>query len=439
MIKLWARNRGIYSNAMGYLGGVSWAILVARICQLYPNACASTIVHKFFLVLNKWAWPNPIMLKVFDENVLNMPVWDPRQNDQDGLHKMPIITPAYPQQNTTFNVRKSTLSVIREELERALKISMFIDSDKSKCSWDVLFEPVNFYHKYKHYIIVEVKTETEQDLLEWQGLLESMIRFLIEKLEAFPIIDVACVYPSPVNQDQVPSESPNANKLVLKSSYFVGLRFHKVDKTEIQLQEPIKQFIDRVKEKARKNKFSLTPDITALYFKRIELKEKYPNIDLKRKDTYARLMKLYCDFFSSNTQPQPHTKSPSPPNSNPPVSSNPDSPAAKDAAAQSGASPKSNGASPPLDVSMQEVVELTDTDSVGGSQMDLSQTRETKRKNDSSNLSQAKRRRSQSPDPAITPELTTPYELDKKPLQFNQDRKDIEIKLIPRKGAVASS
>ena len=46
--------KGIYSNALGFLGGVSWAMLVARVCQLYPNGAASTLVLKFFLVFSKW-------------------------------------------------------------------------------------------------------------------------------------------------------------------------------------------------------------------------------------------------------------------------------------------------------------------------------------------------------------------------------------------------
>ena len=46
--------KGVYSNVLGYLGGVSWAMLVARVCQLYPNAAPATLVHRFFLVLSKW-------------------------------------------------------------------------------------------------------------------------------------------------------------------------------------------------------------------------------------------------------------------------------------------------------------------------------------------------------------------------------------------------
>ncbi|KAJ2284811.1 polynucleotide adenylyltransferase, partial [Coemansia sp. RSA 2706] len=66
-IKLWAKRRAIYSNSVGFFGGVAWAMAVARICQLYPNQSASTIVARFFHIFLRWNWPMPILLKPIDE------------------------------------------------------------------------------------------------------------------------------------------------------------------------------------------------------------------------------------------------------------------------------------------------------------------------------------------------------------------------------------
>lgn len=50
VVKVWAKNRGISSNAMGYLGGISWAILIAKICQIFPNHKPVKLLYEFFYI-----------------------------------------------------------------------------------------------------------------------------------------------------------------------------------------------------------------------------------------------------------------------------------------------------------------------------------------------------------------------------------------------------
>jgi poly(A) polymerase len=78
VIKLWASRRAITGNIFGFPGGVAWAILVARICQLYPKATSSTVVSKFFLISDRWAWPTPVMLKNVEAGTLGLRTWNPQ-------------------------------------------------------------------------------------------------------------------------------------------------------------------------------------------------------------------------------------------------------------------------------------------------------------------------------------------------------------------------
>ncbi|KAJ7730508.1 Poly(A) polymerase, partial [Mycena olivaceomarginata] len=68
-IKLWAQRKAIYSNVNGYLGGVAWAMLVARVCQLYPNAAAGAIVEHFLAAMSKW---HPVLLKQIEDGSLQV-------------------------------------------------------------------------------------------------------------------------------------------------------------------------------------------------------------------------------------------------------------------------------------------------------------------------------------------------------------------------------
>ncbi|XP_017875804.1 poly(A) polymerase type 3 isoform X1 [Ceratina calcarata] len=240
-IKLWAKRHGIYSNVLGYLGGVSWAMLVARTCQLYPNAVAATLIEKFFLVFSQWKWPQPVLLKQPDTVNLGFPVWDPRVNISDRYHLMPIITPAYPQQNSTFNVSVSTRTIMQDAFETGLSTTEEIIMGKA--TWDKLFEPPNFFGKYKHYIVLLARSLTPEDQLEWCGLVESKIRHLIGTLERNPHITLAHV-----NPEAFPPLEPEPEGHC--SMWFIGLLFAKSENLNVDLTYDIKSFVDSIQRQA---------------------------------------------------------------------------------------------------------------------------------------------------------------------------------------------
>ncbi|EAY85083.1 hypothetical protein OsI_06439 [Oryza sativa Indica Group] len=181
-LKYWAQRRGVYSNVTGLLGGVSWALLVARVCQLYPNAVPSMLVSRFFRVFTQWQWPNPVMLcAIENDDNLGFAVWDPRKNPRDRSHVMPIITPAYPCMNSSYNVSTSTLRVIMEQFQFGNKICQEIELNKA--SWSSLFEPFQFFEAYTRYLVVDIVADDDDDLRLWKGWIESRLRQLTLKIE----------------------------------------------------------------------------------------------------------------------------------------------------------------------------------------------------------------------------------------------------------------
>jgi poly(A) polymerase len=44
VLKLWAKQRGVYSRVLGFLSGTSIAIMAARVGQMHPEALPSQLV-----------------------------------------------------------------------------------------------------------------------------------------------------------------------------------------------------------------------------------------------------------------------------------------------------------------------------------------------------------------------------------------------------------
>eukprot|EP00127_Corallochytrium_limacisporum_P001647 Clim_evm5s74 gene=Clim_evmTU5s74 len=235
-IKLWAKKRAVYSNVMGFLGGVAWAMLVAKICQLFPNAAPSTIVSKFFRVYSMWKWPTPVLLKEIEmHHELNYTVWNPKVNRRDAQHLMPVITPAYPSMNSTYNVSQSTKKVMLGEFERGVDIMSRLELGEA--TWDELFEPSDFFYRYKNYIQILVSATTEENFKLWEGFVESKLRHLILRLDMVPQLLIAHPYISSFDQH-------NEAESTWQTSFFVGLKAASAEQVAQPLAEGKKPEVD---------------------------------------------------------------------------------------------------------------------------------------------------------------------------------------------------
>lgn len=237
-LKFWAKRRGVYSNVTGFLGGVNWALLVAQVCQLYPNAIPSMLVSRFFRVYTNWRWPNPVMLCPIEEDDLGFNVWDPRKWSRDRTHLMPIITPAYPCMNSSYNVSASTLRIMVEQFLFGNKVCEEIELNKA--NWSCLFEPSLFFESYKNYLQVDIVAADADDLLAWRGWVESRLRLLTLKIERDTDGMLQC--------HPFPNEYIDTSKPCSHCAFFMGLQRQPGVKVQEGQQFDIRATVDEFKQ-----------------------------------------------------------------------------------------------------------------------------------------------------------------------------------------------
>jgi poly(A) polymerase len=190
-VRKWAKERGLYGNKHGYLGGINCNLLVVFICQLFPNASPSTLLARFFQVFGSWKWShmNPVQVNKIQPNPPNLygeqrDVWSPENNPN---HVMPIITPAYPAMNSSANVTIHTRDIMQQEMQRAHEIIKTIIEERGE-NWGRLFEPSDFYLRYPHYLCCQIIGDgDDEDSRSWIGYVESRVGRLSQSLERLPL------------------------------------------------------------------------------------------------------------------------------------------------------------------------------------------------------------------------------------------------------------
>lgn len=229
VVKEWAKRHGVYSNAIGFLGGVNWAIMVAYVCLHHPGGSPALLFKKFFETFSRWKWPAPVLLQPIQmqppESIAATPCaqmqgWNPAINPRDALHVMPIITPTWPQMNSSYNVGLPQARRIKEEMIRTLRLL------EEASTFDI-FRPPSFFKEHKYYMQLTISAPDKTSFVEWFRLVESRVRFLITNLET----EHVQAYPfshffNRKYKDGFPAgrgvSQPNEKH---ESCFFIGLRF----------------------------------------------------------------------------------------------------------------------------------------------------------------------------------------------------------------------
>lgn len=177
-----------------------------------------------------------------------------------------------------------------KEFQRGKQVTEDILTGKS--TWETLFEEPTFFANYRHYLVLLVSSQTEAEHLDWTGLVESKIRFLIGSLERERHINLAHVNPKCFDRaKQCISNGGDAvdasDKLLTApfcSQWFIGIEFERVDNLNIDLSENIHGFKHSVYKQADTNNIQKEGmELAVRYLRRKQLDD-YVDKELLNRD-----------------------------------------------------------------------------------------------------------------------------------------------------------
>jgi poly(A) polymerase len=238
-VRHWAQSRGLYGNVYGYLGGINCALLCAFICQRYPKAAVSTLILMLFGELSDWHWPDPIYINT--PSTGSRPSWDNSPGSPGRRDLMPIITPAYPCQNSLKSATKSTRARLIQEFRRGYKWTRKVMFEGEP--WLTVTQPSRFFTTYRKYVQILVWADTKEDFNSWIGAVESRVRRFSQELEVLRFMNSAV--PWPEHYDHPDNEGHE-----FAGTIFLGIDFaippeESVDR-RIDISEPCQRFMDQL-------------------------------------------------------------------------------------------------------------------------------------------------------------------------------------------------
>ena len=165
-IRAWASARQIDSHALGYPGGLSWALLLA---STPPHREADAWMEAMFSRLLEWDWSQAIGLSVPPDFMTTEVVC--------------VLTSVEPRVNSVRNAISTTLTILQDELARGLE--RLWEIREGRRSWNMMLDPVGAMADPAR-IELSISGVSGSALRSCQGWLSGRILGLLIDLERRP-------------------------------------------------------------------------------------------------------------------------------------------------------------------------------------------------------------------------------------------------------------
>jgi poly(A) polymerase len=225
LLRHWAKQRFVYSNKSGYLGGVNLALMLCFVAQrAQPRACALELILRFFDTFATWDAKKPVVLDAHVPHAC--PAWlahlEWRSTQPAALA---VLTPCFPRFNTTYTTSQFSFKVMQREFVRGARILRTTDPTAlSTCCTARLaalccpLEPVRTCARFLNVRVTAPATAAGKI---WLGYIEAQTRHLIEYLSReqlavaeFRYLPVWCTAPVLPPPQHSPDSSNNSSVAV---------------------------------------------------------------------------------------------------------------------------------------------------------------------------------------------------------------------------------
>jgi len=162
--RYWAKQRGVYGSYFGFMGGTAWAICVARVCQMQPEADLAQLAAHFFKVLSQWNWQEPLCL-LPDGTSRQITHTVPASCVNVSGATISVLLPVGNSVSATPSVTDTTTKISQKELQHGFRRTKQVELVCAQ--WEKVCSTAGFFQRYRNYIELDFMASSPEVFASW--------------------------------------------------------------------------------------------------------------------------------------------------------------------------------------------------------------------------------------------------------------------------------